>query len=206
MTIGDAYKLYQQMADEQDGAYLSPPMFVRQYIVSRRAWLRDKASQPDSEYVRRLTAAFWKEEVVRNTATFVLLGLGEFSFIRAVSPDFDLNGKKLSNRPCPPVTDDQFSTVMTDPTKRPDDWFPRYREEGDRLSILSKTVPTVIRVTYWQDLDEPVFTSVFASELAESKFAVDEILLRVLAKADLATGDVNRYAAVTGREIPAENV
>lgn len=202
MTIADAYAQYRLLVDETQDAFLRPADFVLRYAVERRAWLKDKSQEKQTEYVRRSLAGFKVTPLVFTTgldAGIPLSGLGEVAFIRSVTADFP----RLPYRAVTPMDDDARAVILADPTRRPSNWYARYSEEGDLLIIYAESVPTRVTVHLWRDLPNPVWTNAQITTLAESSRAVDEIVQRVATGHSLTTGDTTDYQLRVGRETPA---
>ncbi len=205
MTAAEAYLLYRGMVDEGSDEFLTPAKFVRRYATVRREWLKAKAQEPETEYIKRITQAFMAVPFVNSypDGGVLLSDLTDLAFIRSVTCDFLAEGFLLKNKACSPLSDDRFGVGMSDPTRKPDDWFPAYREAEGKVVVLSKTVPTSITIRYLKDLPVPTFASATESSvLTESDRAVDEILLRLVSKQDLSTENNSRYGPTVSREIP----
>lgn len=207
MTIRDAYRDYQTLADEVGRPYLSPPRFVRQYDTHRLAWLKDKAAEPDTEYVNLMIGVF-RRRVERtgnlsNGIDLTTLPTNEtFYLLRNVSPDFEGG---ILRSPCKPITEDQWSLVMNDPMKRPTDYFPRYRRLGNLIYIQSATTPVKVTIDFIIKPKTPELSQNTSSELQEDTLAVREILERIVARQDLTVENYNRHQLTAAGQAQRES-
>lgn len=208
MNSRAAYEQYRKIVtDEGDNAFLSPPKFIVAYVKSRRNWLKSKAQEPESEYIRRLLGELRRTQTFTSEAIKNGIALTAFTekpaFIRGVTCDFGAPGNlTLRERPCKPLTDDNYGVALDDPTRRPTDFYPAYIEENNRLVIKSGTLPASVTVRYLWEPGVPELTQSTQSVLIETDAAIDEILERIASRQDLTEGNDTRYNLTARQEIP----
>ncbi|CCH01256.1 hypothetical protein FAES_3247 [Fibrella aestuarina BUZ 2] len=209
MTNYDVFALWEKLR-KSDVPYLAPNRFAAYYTTERAAWQKLKALEKETDYIRELMAAFVVRKLIQHPGTVIDLATitPAVGPIRALNLTFSYNvgglTRPLPDRPCAPAKDDTLAVDQGNPARRADDWYPKYQQEGTKLTLLSKTTPIIAMLSYWQvppALLPPPPTATNAQVLIEGDKAVSEILDRVLAR-HLRPSGPSAYAALTGSEIP----
>jgi hypothetical protein len=195
MTVDSLCERYASLADQSHQVRIGKEEFIWRYNAARVVWLRQKCREPESDYTRRLLAIYTKR-MVKTATSLVTLDADTIS-VRSVVADFSGG---LLRRAVRPMSSDGFAVDLTDPSHRPDNWFPAYTEMDNTITVHSLTTPLIVQVQYIPvpgDIPpDPV------AIVADGEEAIGEILERVLSRQELSTGNLTAYQALVGAETP----